>query len=111
MLMPASSAAWIVAMLSSRSAAPYEPDIDMAPRLRAETAGPVAPRFLVCMVVLPASKCGPADVVVVTASGGVAAFVIDHAAPRGRQPASALRRSDAPWLGTGRRQPGAGTIG
>src|SRR4051794_1332847 len=53
MFMPASSAAWIVAMLSSRSAAPYEPDIDMAPRLRAETAGPVVPRFLVCMFVLP----------------------------------------------------------
>src|SRR3954468_20943013 len=42
--MPASSAAWIVAMLSARSAGPYMPDMPMQPRPSAETAGPEEPR-------------------------------------------------------------------
>ena len=41
--MPASSAAWIVAMLSARSAMPYVPDMPMHPSPRDETTGPVAP--------------------------------------------------------------------
>src|SRR5215218_4051778 len=50
-LMPASSAAWIVAMLSARSAGPYMPDIPMAPRPISETTGPVAPSVRV--VIMP----------------------------------------------------------
>ena len=41
--MPASSAAWMVAMLSARSAGPYTPDIAMHPNPRTETRGPAAP--------------------------------------------------------------------
>ena len=37
----------MVAMLSSRSAVPYSPDMAMHPSPRAETVGPVAPSFLV----------------------------------------------------------------
>src|SRR5438270_643880 len=48
--MPASSAAWIVAMLSVRSAGPYMPDMPMAPRPIAETTGPLLPRRRCCMV-------------------------------------------------------------
>ena len=41
--MPASSAAWMVAMLSARSAGPYMPDMPMHPSPRAETSGPLVP--------------------------------------------------------------------
>src|SRR5947209_7978520 len=47
--MPASSAAWIVAMLSARSAGPYMPDMPMQPRPRAETSGPVDPSLRLTM--------------------------------------------------------------
>src|SRR3954452_18651371 len=47
--MPASSAAWIVATLSSSSAGPYAPDIPMQPRASALTVGPVLPSCRVCM--------------------------------------------------------------
>src|SRR4051812_27491646 len=42
--MPASSAAWMVPTDSASSAGPYMPDMPMAPRPRAGTVGPVAPR-------------------------------------------------------------------
>src|SRR5574337_1431306 len=41
--MPASSAAWMVAMLSARSLAPYISDIPMQPRPMAGTLGPLWP--------------------------------------------------------------------
>ena len=43
--MPASSAAWIVAMLSRSSAGPYIPDMPMHPSANGNTAGPAAPSF------------------------------------------------------------------
>ena len=48
--MPASSAAWIVAMLSARSAGPYMSDMPMQPRPMAETLGPCGPRVLFFMI-------------------------------------------------------------
>src|SRR5436853_949930 len=47
--MPASRAAWIVAMLSVRSARPYVPDIAMQPRPTAGTEGPSRPRIVFLM--------------------------------------------------------------
>src|SRR5436305_15051236 len=44
--MPAFSAEWMVAMLSSRSAVPYTPDMAMQPRPTADTSGPRTPSFL-----------------------------------------------------------------
>ncbi|GGS91114.1 hypothetical protein GCM10010286_14850 [Streptomyces toxytricini] len=41
---PASSAAWIVATDSPRSASPYSADIPMQPSPSGKTAGPVEPR-------------------------------------------------------------------
>src|SRR5213075_3110314 len=51
--MPASMAAWMVAMLSARSAGPYMPDMPMQPRPKAETCGPVLPSVVYFMVVSP----------------------------------------------------------
>jgi hypothetical protein len=45
--MPASSAAWIVAMLSSRSAGPYIPDIPMQPKPTRDTSGPCSPSLVI----------------------------------------------------------------
>ena len=45
--MPASRAAWIVAMLSRRSAGPYMPDIPMQPSPIRDTSGPFAPSMFV----------------------------------------------------------------
>src|ERR1700739_4307488 len=47
--MPASSAAWTVAIDSARSAVPYMADMPMRPRPMAETRGPVAPSWRVIM--------------------------------------------------------------
>src|SRR5437588_2974025 len=47
--MPASRAAWIVAMLSVRSARPYVPDLAMQPRPTADTEGPSRPRIVFLM--------------------------------------------------------------
>src|SRR3954447_23978598 len=62
--MPASSAAWIVATLSSSSVAPYMPDISMQPRPNALTVGPVVPSCRVCMprispLAPPGTRTGP----------------------------------------------------
>src|SRR5690242_12468937 len=70
--MPASSAAWTVAMLSARSDGPYMPDMPIAPRPRAETVGPVLPRVRVSM--------------------GGSSFVGDRASVRAAAPASRGRR-------------------
>src|SRR3954454_2902926 len=51
--MPASSAAWIVRMLSSSSLCPYAPDMPMQPRPRTLTVGPVLPRVVVAIVMSP----------------------------------------------------------
>src|SRR5271170_7196399 len=47
-VIPASSAAWMVAMLSARSAGPYMPDMPMQPRPRAEARGPALPSWRCC---------------------------------------------------------------
>src|SRR3954469_2518204 len=47
--MPASIAAWMVAMLSPSSVGPYRSDIPMAPSPSADTRGPEAPSALVFM--------------------------------------------------------------
>ena len=58
--MPASSAAWIVAMLSARSAGPYMPDMPMQPSPIAETSGPLLPslRRLITPTLACASSSG-----------------------------------------------------
>src|SRR5580658_2699493 len=45
--MPASSAAWMVAILSGSSLGPYIPDMAMHPRATRETAGPFLPSGMV----------------------------------------------------------------
>ncbi len=52
--MPASSAAWIVAMLSRRSAGPYIPDIPMQPNPIRETSGPLSESLI---VIAPPESC------------------------------------------------------
>src|SRR5690242_5266939 len=45
-LMPASMAAWMVAMLSASSLGPYMPDIPMQPKASGETCGPASPSVM-----------------------------------------------------------------
>jgi hypothetical protein len=47
-LMPASSAAWIMPIVSARSASPHPPKF-MVPSAASLTEMPVAPRYLRCM--------------------------------------------------------------
>src|SRR5436190_20546486 len=46
-VIPASRAAWIVAMLSARSAGPYRSDMPMHPSPSSDTSGPVRPSLRV----------------------------------------------------------------
>src|SRR5271155_2461967 len=84
-VIPASSAAWMVAMLSCRSAGPYMPDMPMQPRPIADTTGPWVPSFRFFIVCLSCS--GSADdglrIVVDAQAGDVAQAVL--AADRGAQ--------------------------